>query len=66
MRSARNPGRVAGLGYLLLVFLGPLRLIYISAKLFVRGDAPATVDRIAAHEWLFRMGILADLAPPSC
>lgn len=62
MSSTRNPGRVAGLWYLLLVVLGPLRLIYIPAKLFVRGNAAATVGNIAAHEWLFRLGIVSDLA----
>ena len=62
MSWTRNPGRVAGFWYLLLVILGPLRLIYIPSKLFVHGNATATVDNIAAHEWLFRFGIVADLA----
>ncbi len=62
MRVARNPGRVAGLWYLLLIFLGPLRLIYIPTKLFVRGNATATASNIAAHEMLFRLGIVTDLA----
>ena len=61
MTSTRNPGRVAGLWYLLLCVIGPLRLIYIPSKLFVHGNATATVDNIAAHEWLFRLGIAADL-----
>jgi uncharacterized protein DUF4386 len=61
MNPNRNPGRVAGLWYLLLTILGPLRLIYIPNKLFVTGNAAATVSNIAAHEWLFRLGIVADL-----
>jgi hypothetical protein len=61
MSSTRNPGRVAGLWYLLLCVLGPLRLIYIPTKLFVRGNATATANNIATHEWLFRAGIVADL-----
>jgi len=61
MNSTRNPGRVAGLWYLLLVLIGPLRLIYIPSKLFVRGDATATANNIAAHEWLFRFGMTGDL-----
>jgi hypothetical protein len=52
---------VAGLWYLLLVVAGPLRLIYIPGKLFVRGNATATVNNIAAHEWLFRFGIVSNL-----
>ncbi len=61
MTSTRNPGRVAGLWYLLLVFAGPIRLIYIPSKLFVHGNATATASNIAAHEWLFRLGIVSDL-----
>jgi len=61
MISTRNSGRVAGLWYLALTIFGPLRLIYIPGKLFVSGNAAATVDNIAAHELLFRFGIAADL-----
>lgn len=56
-----NPGRVAGLLYLSIVLLGPLRLIYIPSKLFVEGNAAATAANIAGHEWLFRAGIVSDL-----
>jgi hypothetical protein len=62
VRTTYNPGRVAGLWYLLLVVIGPLRLIYIPNKLFVSGNAAATVNNIAAHQLLFRLGIVADLA----
>ena len=61
MSSTRNPGRVAGLWYLLLCLIGPFRLMYIPGKLFVHGNAAATVNNIAAHEWLFRFGIIGDL-----
>jgi uncharacterized protein DUF4386 len=62
VRSNANPGRVAGLWYLLLTILGPVRLMYIPNKLFVKGDAAVTVANIAAHQWLFRFGIVSDLA----
>jgi uncharacterized protein DUF4386 len=62
MSTSRDPGRVAGLWYLLLIVIGPLRLIYIPGKLFVPGNAAATVRNIADHEWLFRLGIAGDLA----
>jgi Domain of unknown function (DUF4386) len=61
MRSTHDPGRVAGLWYLLLVILGPLRLIYIPNKLFVHGNPTATVANILANEWLFRFGMVSDL-----
>jgi hypothetical protein len=57
-----DPGRVAGLVYLLLVFLAPYRLMYVPSTLIVSGDAAATADNILAHELLFRLGIAADLA----
>jgi hypothetical protein len=61
MTSTRNPGRVAGFLYLFLVLAGPIRLIYIPNKLFVHGNAAVTASNIAAHEWLFRFGIVSDL-----
>lgn len=62
MRWSQNLGRVVGSWYLLLILIGPLRLIYIPSKLFVDGNATATVNNIAAHQWLFRLGIVSDLA----
>jgi Domain of unknown function (DUF4386) len=61
MSLTKNPGRVAGILYLLLVVAAPLRLIYIPSKLFVRDNATATSANIAAHETLFRLGIVSDL-----
>ena len=39
----------------------PLRLIYIPSALFVHGNAAATAGNIAAHEMLFRLGMVSDL-----
>src|SRR5881628_1599032 len=61
MSSTHNPGRVAGFLYLLLVVFAPFRLLYIPSTLFVRGNATATANNIAAHELLFRLGIVSDL-----
>ena len=61
MSATHNPGRVAGFLYLLLVVLAPYRLIYVPSTLFVSGDATATAGNIAAHELLFRLGIVTDL-----
>ena len=54
---ARNPGRTAGLWYLLLILAGPLPLIYVPGRLVLDGDAAATAGNIGAHEWLFRSGM---------
>jgi hypothetical protein len=61
MKEIRDPGRVAGVWYLLLILLGPLRLIYIPSKLFVDGNAAETAKNLAANEWLFRLGLASDL-----
>ncbi len=60
MTPLSRSARVAGLLYLTLL-TAPLRLIYIPKTLFVSGNATATANNIAAHEMLFRLGILSDL-----
>jgi len=59
--SISKNARIAGFLYLLLVIVGPLRLMYIPSTLFVHGNASATANNIAAHEMLFRLGIVGDL-----
>jgi hypothetical protein len=66
MSSTRNPGRVAGFLYLLLVLAGPLRLIYIPNKLFVHGNAAATASKILASETLFRLGLAGEMLTCAC
>jgi hypothetical protein len=61
MSAVRNPGRVVGRWYLVLVFLGPLSLLYIPNKLFVENNPGATAANIAAHQGLFKVGMLTDL-----
>lgn len=59
MRS-RN-ARIAGLLYILASIVGVARLIYIPNALFVSNNAAATASHIAAHETLFRWGIVSQL-----
>ena len=61
MTSTSKKARVAGFLYLLLAIAAPLRLGYIPSTLFVHGNATATASNIAAHETLFRLGIVSDL-----
>jgi hypothetical protein len=61
MRLTRDPGRAAGLVYLLLAVCAPYRNVYLPAALIVPGDATATASNIAAHELLFRIGIVSDV-----
>jgi len=60
MTTLSRNARIAGLFYLTLM-TAPLRLVYIPTKLFVSGNAAATAGNIAAHQTLFRLGILTDL-----
>jgi hypothetical protein len=60
MNSIVNSGRVAGFLYLLLG-VAVFRPIYIVGALFVRDNATATANNIAAHELLFRLGDVGDL-----
>jgi hypothetical protein len=53
--------RIAGAIYLWLALTAPFTLIYVPAKLIVRGDATATANNILAHETMFRLAIIADL-----
>jgi len=61
MRLIENPGRFAGLLYIMASIPGFFALAYVPSKLLVQGNATATANNIAAHEMLFRLGIAADL-----
>src|SRR6266403_2558047 len=61
MNATKNPGRLAGLLYVLISIPGVFALIYVPSKLIVHGNATATATNIAAHETLFRLGIAAEL-----
>jgi hypothetical protein len=61
MSFTKNPGRFAGLLYILASIPGVFALLYVPSKLIVHGNATATAQNIAASETLFRLGIAADL-----
>jgi hypothetical protein len=57
MNPAKNPGRFAGLLYVLTSIAGFFAMGYVPDKLIVHGNAAATANNIAASETLFRLGI---------
>lgn len=61
MNFTRNPGRRAGLLYVLMSIIGFFAMGYVPDKLIVHGNAAATANNIAASETLFRLGIAAAL-----
>jgi Domain of unknown function (DUF4386) len=61
MSFTKNPGRFAGLLYVLTSILGFFAMGYVPDKLIVHGNATATANNIAAAETLFRVGIAGQL-----
>jgi uncharacterized protein DUF4386 len=61
MTSLSKNARIAGVLYVLFSAVGIVRLIYIPSVLIVHGNAAATANNIAAHESLFRLGIVCYL-----
>jgi hypothetical protein len=61
MSSTKDPGRFAGLLYVLMSIPGFFALIYVPSKLIVHGNAAATANNIAASETLSRLGIACNL-----
>lgn len=57
----RKNARIAGIIYLLLAVVAPVRLIYIPNAILVSGNAQATAANIVSHEATFRLGILTDV-----
>ena len=61
MNSLKKTARVAGILYIImdvcLIFSG----LYVDPKLYVPGDAVATISNILASEWLFRLGFVSSL-----
>ena len=61
MNSTNNPGRAAGFLYLCLLAAPSPPHLHSQQTVRVHGDATATANNIAAHETLFRFGIVGDL-----
>jgi hypothetical protein len=58
----KRDARIAGLLYILLGVIAPIRLIYVPNAILVSGNAQATAANIASHEAMFRVAILSDVA----
>lgn len=61
MRFTQNPGRFAGLLYVVTSIVGFFAMGYVPGKVIVHGNAAATASNISAHETLFRLGIAGGL-----
>jgi Domain of unknown function (DUF4386) len=61
VNSTKRQARFAGLLYLLVSMPGIFCLLYVPSHFIVSGDAAATANKIAASEFVFRLGILSEL-----
>jgi hypothetical protein len=61
MGSLKGTARLAGFLYVLVAVLTPFVLLYVPGRLYVTGDASATVANIAANQDLFVASILVGL-----
>jgi hypothetical protein len=61
LSSTKNPGRYAGLLYVLTSIAGFFAMGYVPGKVIVHGNAAVTASNIVAHEMLFRFGIAGEL-----
>lgn len=65
MHPIKKTAHIAGFLYLLVVLTGPFVLLYVPGKVFVAGDAAATVNNILAHQSLYLsyivVGIVSEL-----
>lgn len=62
INSTKKAARVAGWLYLLMSIPGFFCLMYIPSHFIVRGDAAATAGKILTSEFLFRVGIICEIA----
>ncbi|WP_335871486.1 DUF4386 domain-containing protein [Bacillus sp. 2205SS5-2] len=60
MNSLKNPGRFAGVLYLLIIISGIFAEIVVRGAVKEPGNAPATATNILASESLFRFSLLSD------
>ena len=61
MSFTKNPGRFAGLLYILMSIAGFFAMVYVPSKLIVHANATVTASNSAASETLFRVGIAGQL-----
>ncbi|MFH1882836.1 MAG: DUF4386 domain-containing protein [Planctomycetota bacterium] len=66
MNSNKKTARIAGLWYLLVAIFGSFNTMFVTPKLYVSGDAAATVNNILTSERLFRLGIMSNLICTIC
>ena len=62
MNSTKKAARVAGILYVLTSIPGAFSLLYVPSHFIVSGDPATTANKIAASEFVFRLGIISEMA----
>ncbi len=62
MNSLKKTARSAGILYIIMDVFMIFGGMYVDPKIYIPGDAVATVSNILASEWLFRLGFVSHLA----
>jgi Domain of unknown function (DUF4386) len=62
MNTNKKTARLAGLLYFIMAIIAPFGIMYVPSQIMVWEDAAATANNILANEFLFRTGIVSDLA----
>lgn len=58
--KSASHARLAGVLYLVPMFLGPFSMMYVPSKIVVPADASATAANLLTSATLFRLGMLSD------
>lgn len=66
MNSNKKTSRIAGFWYLLVAIFGAFNGMFVNSKLYVSGNAAATINNILTSERLFRLGIMSSLITTIC
>lgn len=61
LKGVRRRSRLAGVFYLVTIAAGVFAEVFVREAVMVRDDPAATAANIAAHEFLYRSGLVADL-----
>ncbi|MDQ3810486.1 MAG: DUF4386 domain-containing protein [Chloroflexota bacterium] len=59
--SLKRLARIAGLLYLIVGIFGGFAIAYVTARVYVPGDAATTAANVVANAGLVRIGVVADL-----
>ena len=61
MSSPKRLARISGLLYLIVGVFGGFAIAYVTATVYVPGDAATTAGNVVANAGLVRLGVIADL-----